>query len=113
MGTSHPTAAEAEPEAMAWTSASSRRDGPTCPRSVAISRRSAAPYGSPPGAEAPALTAASADVLRAGLAARAAALHRAALAAGCAGVPPQVIAGDSRLTEGTVRRWIAADGGRR
>ncbi|MER5342907.1 helix-turn-helix domain-containing protein [Streptomyces mirabilis] len=64
-------------------------------------------------AEAPALTAASADVLRAGLAVRAAGLHRAALAAGCAGVPPQVMAGDSRLMEGTVRRWIAADGGRR
>jgi hypothetical protein len=64
-------------------------------------------------AEVPALTAASADVLRAGLAARAATLHRAALAAWRAGVPPQVIAGDSWLTEGTVRRWIAADGGRR
>ncbi|MFD4633110.1 hypothetical protein ACFVYR_26955 [Streptomyces sp. NPDC058284] len=61
--------------------------------------------------EAPALLAASAGALRAGLAVRAAALRRAALAAWRAGVPPQVIAEDSRLTEGTVRQWIAAEGG--
>jgi hypothetical protein len=59
--------------------------------------------------EAPALLAASAGALRAGLAVRTAALHRATLAAWRAGVPSQVIAADSRLTEGTVRRWIAAD----
>ncbi|MFD9284392.1 hypothetical protein ACFWD7_45415, partial [Streptomyces mirabilis] len=90
-----------------------RTDVPSQRRDLAAERRAVRLAARRLAAEAPALTAASADVLRAGLAVRAAALHRAALAAGRAGVPPQVIAGDSRLTEGTVRRWIAADGGRR
>ncbi|MGW9169966.1 hypothetical protein [Streptomyces decoyicus] len=60
--------------------------------------------------EAPALTAASAAALRAGLAARVATLQRAALAAARAGVPPRLIAQDSRLPTDTVLRWIAADG---
>lgn len=63
--------------------------------------------------EAPALVAASADALRAGPAARAATLRRAALAAWRAGVPLQVIALDSRMPQATVRRWMAADGSRR
>ncbi|MGW9170887.1 hypothetical protein [Streptomyces decoyicus] len=60
--------------------------------------------------ETPSLTAASADALRAGLAARVATLQRAALAASRAGVPPRLIAQDPRLPADTVFRWIAADG---
>ncbi|MCB5910032.1 hypothetical protein [Streptomyces pinistramenti] len=59
--------------------------------------------------ETPALTAASADALRAGLAARVDTLRQAALAASHAGVPPLVIAHDSHLPAKTVREWIAAE----
>ncbi|UKY47747.1 hypothetical protein [Streptomyces inhibens] len=59
--------------------------------------------------EAPALTAASAGALRAGLAARFATLRRAALAASRAGVPPRAIAQDSGLPPATVLQWIAED----
>ncbi|WP_405969240.1 hypothetical protein OG496_01755 [Streptomyces sp. NBC_00988] len=59
--------------------------------------------------KAPALVAGSAGALRAGLAARAASLRRATLTAWHAGIPPQVIAADARLSPGTVRRWIAAE----
>jgi hypothetical protein len=59
--------------------------------------------------EAPALVAASADSLRAGLASRAATLRQAALAAWRSGIPPQAIAEDSRLPLAIVLRWIETD----
>ncbi|MFJ8313357.1 MULTISPECIES: hypothetical protein [unclassified Streptomyces] len=59
--------------------------------------------------EAPDLITASADALRAGLAARADTLLQAALAAWRAGIPPQVIAEDSRLSSDIVLRWIEAE----
>ncbi|MFD9822362.1 hypothetical protein [Streptomyces violascens] len=59
--------------------------------------------------EAPELVAASADALRAGLAARADTLREAALAAWHAGISPQVIAEDSQLPSAIVLRWIDAD----
>ncbi|MFE9558808.1 hypothetical protein ACFYOD_35795 [Streptomyces sp. NPDC006703] len=59
--------------------------------------------------EAPDLTAGSADALRVGLASRATTLRQAALAAWRSGIPPEVIAEDSRLPLATVLPWIDTD----
>ncbi|MFB7509073.1 hypothetical protein [Streptomyces broussonetiae] len=56
--------------------------------------------------DAPSLTAASAGALRAGLAARATRLRRAALAAWLTGVPEHVIAVDARVPVRVVHGWI-------
>ncbi|MFE7232234.1 hypothetical protein ACFY3J_24330 [Streptomyces sp. NPDC001231] len=58
--------------------------------------------------DAPKLARGSAAAYRAGLAVRAAALHRAALAAWSSGIPEDVIAADGHLPRAVVRRWIAA-----
>ncbi|MGI5139287.1 MULTISPECIES: hypothetical protein [unclassified Streptomyces] len=58
--------------------------------------------------DAPKLTASSAAAYRAGLAARAAELRRAALAAWLTGIPEHVVAADCRLPRAVVHQWIAA-----
>nr|WTB29695.1 hypothetical protein OG781_09480 [Streptomyces sp. NBC_00830] len=57
--------------------------------------------------DAPALTAASADALRAGLAIRVAALRRAVVTAWRAGIPPRVIADDGRKGALLPHEWVS------
>ncbi|MGX4694276.1 hypothetical protein [Streptomyces sp. JNUCC 63] len=58
--------------------------------------------------DAPKLARASAAAYQAGLATRAAELHRATLVAWRTGIPADVIAADGRLPQALVRRWITA-----